>query len=86
MDDTQPSSLFAGRYRFETIDDDWDTGRSGFTHPAFDTQENRRVVIKRADATSPQSEQHERSLKNEAATFEDSYRVGSPRIVRCQQG
>ena len=31
---TEPTNapVFAGRYRFEPVGDDWDTGRSGFTH------------------------------------------------------
>ncbi len=70
------SSLFADRYRLGTPPDDWDTGRSGLTYPAFDMLENRKVVIKRADVTSPQADQHEHSLQNEAKALETLEELG----------
>ncbi|MEP7133718.1 MAG: hypothetical protein ABI904_02180 [Chloroflexota bacterium] len=74
------SQVFAGRYHFEPTDDDWDKGRTGFTHPAFDIIENRRVVIKRADVTSPQAKQHEHSLQNEAEALEKLKGLGVPEL------
>ncbi|MBI4771328.1 MAG: hypothetical protein HY784_13190 [Chloroflexi bacterium] len=59
-------SLFAGRYELLPLPPDWDTGRSGLTTLARDTQTGKLVVIKRADIASPEFEKHQRSLGNEA--------------------
>ena len=79
------SPLFAGRYRFEPVDENWETGRTGFTHLAHDTVENRTVVIKRADVTSPQSRQHEHSLQNEAKALEKLNGLGVPELYEVNQ-
>ena len=79
------SPVFAGRYRFEPIPDDWDTGRTGFTHPAFDNIEKRQVVIKRADVTSPQARQHEHGLQNEAKALQELKGFGVPDLYEVNQ-
>lgn len=79
------SPVFAGRYRFEPVPDDWDTGRTGFTHPAFDSQEKRQVVIKRADVTSPQARQHEHSLQYEAKALQELKGLGVPDLYEVSQ-
>jgi len=79
-EDLGSSQLFANRYGIKTPPEDWDTGRSGLTYPAFDVTENRKVVIKRADVTSPQADQHEYSLQNEARALETLEELGVPNL------
>lgn len=79
------SHVFAGRYHFEPIEDDWDTGRTGFTQPAFDTVENRHVVIKRTDVASPQARQHEYSLQNESKALDKLKGLGVPELLMVSE-
>lgn|GEM_PF-2369532 len=62
------SPLFAGRYEFQTVRSDWDSGRTKFTHLVFDRQEERLGVIKRAEIKSPQAVER---LKNEVGALLD---------------
>ena len=60
------SPIFANRYHYEAVPDGWDTGRSGLTFLVYDSENNRRGVIKRAEKKS-----HEAlvGLKNEIAAL-----------------
>jgi serine/threonine protein kinase len=71
------SPLFAGRYEFQTVRSDWDTGRTKFTHLVFDTQEERMGVIKRAEIKSPQAVER---LKNEVGALLDLKGFGVPEV------
>ena len=71
------SPIFAGRYKFQTVSDDWDRGRSGFTHLVFDTKTERLGVIKRAELKSKQAVE---GLKNEVAALLDLKGLGVPEI------
>ncbi|HZJ24217.1 MAG TPA: hypothetical protein VFD54_12955, partial [Anaerolineales bacterium] len=62
MAEDSGSPVFADRYRFERVSDDWDQGRSGFTHLVYDLKLRRFGVIKRAEAISKQAID---GLKNE---------------------
>jgi hypothetical protein len=52
MADSPDAPVFADRYRFESVDNDWDKGRSGFTHLVYDLELKRLGVIKRAEIIS----------------------------------
>lgn len=67
-ENSSSSPVFANRYRFQPVSDDWDRGRSGFTHLVFDIKEERLGVIKRAEL---RSEQAVEGLKNEVAALLD---------------
>jgi len=67
MEETLSSPVFANRYQFKPVGDDWDTGRSGFTHLVYDLKTKRRGVIKRAEVSS---EQAVNGLKNEVKALE----------------
>ena len=69
--------VFADRYRFQQVGDDWDRGRSGFTHLVFDIKKERLGVIKRAEIKSQQAVE---GLKNEVAALLDLKRQGVPEI------
>jgi serine/threonine protein kinase len=71
------SPIFAGRYEFQTVRNDWDTGRTKFTHLVFDTQDERLGVIKRADTKSPQAVER---LKNEVGALLDLKGSGVPEV------
>jgi serine/threonine protein kinase len=71
------SPLFAGRYEFQTVRSDWDTGRTKFTHLVFDKEEERLGVIKRADIKSPQAVER---LKNEVGALLDIKGPGVPEV------
>ena len=71
------SPLFAGRYEFQTVRSDWDTGRTKFTHLVFDRQEERLGVIKRAEIKSPQAVER---LKNEVGALLDLKGLGVPEV------
>ncbi len=77
MAEYQNSPVFANRYRFQPVGDDWDRGRSGFTHLIFDTKEERLGVIKRAEIKSQQAVE---GLKNEVAALLDLKGLGVPEI------
>lgn len=70
------SPLFADRYQFQTVGNDWNRGRSGFTHLVFDIKQERLGVIKRAEIKSQQAEE----LKNEAAALLDLKGLGVPEV------
>jgi len=71
------SPVFADRYRFQPVSDDWDRGRSGFTHLVFDMKKERLGVIKRAEL---QSQQAVDGLKNEIAALLDLKGMGVPEV------
>lgn len=71
------SPLFAGRYEFQTVRSDWDTGRTKFTHLVFDRQEERLGVIKRAEIKSPQAVER---LKSEVGALLDLKGLGVPEV------
>ena len=76
-ENSSSSPVFAGRYRFQPVGDDWDRGRSGFTHLVFDTQKERLGVIKRAEIRSQQAVE---GLKNEIAALLDLKGHGVPEV------
>src|SRR5262245_7231421 len=65
---SESSPVFAGRYKFQTVSNDWDTGRSGFTHLVFDMKKERLGVIKRAEIKAQKAVE---GLKNEVAALLD---------------
>src|SRR5687767_13527250 len=71
------SPVFADRYRFRPVGNDWDRGRSGFTHLVFDSQTERLGVIKRAEIRSQQAVE---GLKNEVAALLDLKGQGVPEV------
>ena len=52
MADNPDAPIFDHRYRFETVSDDWDNGRSGFTRLVYDLKLKRLGVMKRAETIS----------------------------------
>ena len=77
MTDSASAPIFADRYQFKPVGDDWDTGRSGFTHLVYDLKENRLGVIKRAEVSSLQAVQ---GLKNEVAALRALKGFGVPEV------
>ena len=77
MADPTSAPVFAGRYRFEPVGDDWDTGRSGYTHLVYDLKTKRQGVIKRAEVNSKQAID---GLKNEVAALKALKGLGVPDI------
>lgn len=77
VENSSGSPVFAGRYRFQPVGDDWDRGRSGFTHLVFDIQKERLGVIKRAETKSHQAVE---GLKNEVAALLDLKGQGVPEV------
>lgn len=71
------SPMFADRYRFQPVGNDWDTGRSGYTHLVFDTKKERLGVLKRAELKSSQAVEN---LKNEVAALLDLKGEGVPEV------
>jgi serine/threonine protein kinase len=69
--------VFADRYRFEPVGDDWDRGRSGYTHLVYDLKEKRLGVIKRAEIISNQAVD---GLKNEVAALRSLQGLGVPKV------
>ncbi len=59
------------------MDDDWDTGRSGYTHLVVDMKEKRLGVIKRAEISSEQAVQ---GLKNEVNALRALQGMGVPEV------
>ena len=71
------SPVFADRYRFQPVSDDWDRWRSGFTHLVFDMKKERLGVIKRAEIKSPQAVE---GLKNEVNALLALKGLGVPEV------
>jgi hypothetical protein len=71
------SPVFAGRYRFELVSNDWDRGRSGLTHLVYDMKLKRFGVIKRAETTSNQAIS---GLKNEVNALKALKGLGVPEV------
>jgi serine/threonine protein kinase len=71
------SPLFAGRYRFQSVGNDWDRGRSGYTHLVFDIKKERLGVIKRAETESQRAVE---GLKNEVGVLLDLKGLGVPEV------
>ena len=82
MAEYQNSPVFANRYRFEPVGDDWDRGRSGFTHLVHDQKTERRGVIKRAETTSKQATD---GLKNEVGALSALQGLGVPELYETGQ-
>ncbi len=74
--------VFAGRYRFEPVGNDWDRGRSGFTHLVFDLTKERLGVIKRAETISKRSTE---GLKNEVNALGLLKGLGVPEVYDVGQ-
>lgn len=82
MTENQNSPLFAGRYRFEPVGNDWDRGRSGYTHLVYDLKEKRLGVIKRAETKSSSSVE---GLKNEVTALRLLKGLGVPEVYDTGQ-
>ncbi|MBN1452516.1 MAG: hypothetical protein JW963_15985 [Anaerolineales bacterium] len=54
MPDSSNAPVFADRYRFEPVGNDWDTGRSGLTVRVYDLKTEQEGVIKRAELNTEQ--------------------------------
>lgn len=76
-ENSSSSPVIANRYRFQAVSDDWDTGRSGFTHLVFDMKKKRLGVLKRADLKSKEQVEN---LKNEAAALLTLKGSGVPKV------
>lgn len=76
------SPVFGNRYRFEPVGDDWDRGRSGFTHRVYDLKTERFGVIKRAEITSKQATD---GLKNEVGALKALKGIGVPEVYDTGQ-
>lgn len=68
---------FANRYRFQPVRDDWDSGRSGYTHLVFDHVKERLCVIKRAELKDQKAVEE---LKNEVGALIDLKGYGVPEV------
>lgn len=77
MTDDQSSPVFADRYRFEPIDDDWDSGRSGYTNLVYDMKNRRLGVIKRVESIS---KKQVNGLRNEEEALKTLKGLGVPRV------
>ncbi|MEK6753049.1 MAG: hypothetical protein AABZ00_12395 [Chloroflexota bacterium] len=82
MADNPNTPLFADRYRFEPVANDWDRGRSGYTRLVNDLKENRLGVIKRAETISKQSTE---GLKNEIKALKTLKGLGVPEVYDTSQ-
>jgi serine/threonine protein kinase len=82
MTDPISAPVFAGRYRFQPVGEDWDTGRSGFTHLIYDLQEKHLGVIKRAEISSKQAV---KGLENEVAALRALKGLGVPEVYDTGQ-
>jgi serine/threonine protein kinase len=82
MTDNPNTSLFADRYRFELVGNDWDRGRSGFTGLVYDLKEKRLGVIKRTE-TYPTKSTH--SLQNEIKALRVLKGLGVPEVYDTGQ-
>jgi hypothetical protein len=71
--------VFADRYRFESVSNDWDRGRSGYTHLVYDLKEKRLGVIKRAETISTDG------LKNEVEALKALKGLGVPEVYDIDQ-
>lgn len=76
MADNPNTPLFADRYRFEPVDNDWDRGRSGSTDLVYDLEEKRRGVIKRAEIMPRQAN----GIKNEVKALRILKGLGVPDV------
>jgi len=76
-ENSDSSPVFADRYRFQTVGNDWDRGRSGFTHLVFDAKKERLGVIKRAETKSQSAVD---GLKNEVAALLDLKGLSVPEV------
>ena len=76
-ENSSSSELFSGRYKFQRVSNDWDRGRSGYTHLVLDTHKGRLGVIKRAEVTSKQAVE---GLKNEVAALKALKGSGVPDV------
>lgn len=77
MTENQNSPLFAGRYRFEPIDDDWGSGRSGYTNLVNDLKNRRLGVIKRVESIS---KKQVNDLRNEERALKTLKGLGVPEV------
>ncbi len=82
MADNPNSPVFADRYRFEPVGNDWDRGRSGYTHLVYDLKEKRLGVIKRAETILRQSTD---GLKNEVKALRALKGLGVPDVYDTGQ-
>lgn len=77
MTEDQNSPVFADRYRFEPVSDDWDRGRSGYTHLVYDLKEKRFGVIKRVESIS---KKQVNGLRNEEKALRTLKGLGVPEV------
>ena len=82
MGDIPSSPVFAGRYQFKPVGDDWDTGRSGFTHLVYDREKKRLGGIKRAEINSREAVE---GLKNEVVALNALKGSGVPDVYETGQ-
>lgn len=54
VENSSSSPVFAGRYRFQTVGNDWVRGRSRSTYLVFDMKNGRLGVIKQEEIKSEQ--------------------------------
>jgi len=79
---TETPPIFANRYRFEPVGNDWDRGRSGFTYRVYDLEEKRYGVIKRAEVISQRLIE---GLKNEEEALKALKGLGVPELYASNQ-
>jgi predicted Ser/Thr protein kinase len=82
MENNPNSPVFADRYRFEPVGNDWDRGRSGKTGLVYDLKEKRLGVIKRTETFSKQSTH---SLQNEVKALTALKGLGVPEVYDTNQ-
>jgi serine/threonine protein kinase len=78
----QTAPIFADRYRFEPVPNNWDTGRTGYTYLVRDLEKNRLGVIKRADITSKKAVEE---LRNEVSALNALKGYGVPNVYETGQ-
>jgi len=76
------SPVFADRYRFEPVLNNWDTGRTGYTYLVRDLEKNRLGVIKRADIISKKAQE---DLRNEVIALKALKGQGVPNVYETGQ-
>jgi serine/threonine protein kinase len=82
MEDSPNAPVFADRYRFEPVGNDWDRGRSGYTHLVYDLKLKRLGVIKRAETILKQPTH---SLQNEIKALKALKGLGVPEVYDTSQ-
>jgi serine/threonine protein kinase len=82
MTDNPNAPVFADRYRFEPVGNDWDRGRSGSTVLVYDLKEKRLGVIKRTEIF-PDQPAH--SLQNEVKALIALKGLGVPEVYDIGQ-